>query len=507
MKNKNFSNWYQQIIKLSDLAEMSKITKGCMIIKPWGYKIWNIIHKILDQKLQKTGCLNVYFPTLIPSSLFEKNIKNLKMLSKECITATHSKLKVNFKKNKIDLCSILKDPLVIRPTSEVIISESFSNWVQSYRDLPIKINQWSNAVRWEMKTKIFIRTSEFLWQEGHTVHSNSLEAIKTVLSIKNLYKDFIENYLGIPVFEGIKTKRESFPGSLLTFSLEAMTKDKKSLQIATSHFLGQNFSKTSNIKFINKMGDRNYGWTTSWGTSTRLIGAIIMVHADDNGIKIPPLISPIHVVIIPKISYSGDLTKNNKVLKVCTKIKKFLENKKFSKFNQKIKLDIDNRKINGGLKKWDWIKKGIPIQIEIGMREIKNKKIGILRRDNINKKIFLGFKNFNKLFFSIKKNLEEIQNKYYFNALKNIKKNSFFTQDKKTLKRYLMHKKGFFLFPWKEDNILERKLKAETNMNIRCLSKKHQCNSLINGESISKKLICPFSKCKTKRIAILAKSY
>lgn len=370
----NYPEWYQQVIRSADLAENSP-TRGSMIIKPWGYSIWENIQLNLDGLFKETGHENAYFPLLIPLRFFEKEAEHVEGFAKECAVVTHHKLESD-SDGKLVPAGELEEPLVIRPTSETIIGDAFSRWVQSYRDLPILINQWANVMRWEMRTRLFLRTSEFLWQEGHTVHSTQEEAEEETMRMLDVYETFANDYLAIPVIKGEKTPEERFPGAVATYTIEAMMQDKKALQCGTSHFLGQNFSRASNIKFLNENGEEVFAWTTSWGVSTRLIGGIIMTHSDDDGLAVPPRIAPVHIVILPVYKEEKD---RRTILEYADKLLSALKGVQY--FNSKVKARIDKRDMRGGDKLWDNVKKGIPLRVEIGMREIEGGVLSVGRRD------------------------------------------------------------------------------------------------------------------------------
>ncbi len=361
-RQEDYAKWYQEVIVASDLADNSDV-RGCMVIKPWGYAIWEAIQQDLDRRFKATGHVNAYFPLLIPLSYLEKEAEHVEGFAKECAVVTHHKLTT--KDGKLVPDGELSEPLIIRPTSETIIGAMYSKWVKSYRDLPILINQWANVMRWEMRTRMFLRTSEFLWQEGHTAHSTPDEAMAETLTMLDVYEDFAENVLAIPVIKGEKPCFERFPGAVNTFTIEAMMQDCKALQAGTSHFLGQNFAKASEIKFLDKDGEQKYAWTTSWGVSTRLIGGVIMTHSDDNGLICPPKIAPQQIVIIP--IYHNDTDKEH-VIQYCDKI--HAEVSEFIYNKNPVRVHIDNRDIRSGEKSWQWIKKGVPIRVEIGMRDI-----------------------------------------------------------------------------------------------------------------------------------------
>ncbi len=414
-REENYPQWYQEVIKAADLAENSDV-RGCMVIKPWGYTIWENIQKNLDEMFKDTGHVNAYFPLFIPKSFFEKEAEHVDGFAKECAVVTHTRLEDDLN-GGLRPAGKLTEELIVRPTSETIIGASFSKWVESYRDLPLLINQWANVVRWEMRTRLFLRTTEFLWQEGHTVHATRKEAEEETKKMLNVYADFASEYLAIPVIKGEKTASERFPGALQTFSIEAMMQDKKALQAGTSHFLGQNFAKASNIKYQSKEGIEKYAWTTSWGVSTRLIGALIMAHSDDDGLIIPPKIAPAHVVIIP-------IYKNEEQEKLVKDYISDLENeiKKLRFDEKKIRVIVDDRDIRGGDKVWGWIKKGVPIRLEVGPRDVENSSLFMGRRDKAPKD--KGGIVFNKFIETLPEILQEIQDNIYQKALSFQKENT-----------------------------------------------------------------------------------
>lgn len=373
-RNEDYPEWYQQVVKAADLSETSPV-RGCMVIKPWGYALWENMQQVLDKMFKETGHQNAYFPLFIPKSFLEKEAEHVEGFAKECAVVTHSCLEAG-PDGKLIPANPLEEPLIVRPTSETIIGDAFSRWVESYRDLPLLINQWANVVRWELRTRLFLRTTEFLWQEGHTAHATQEEAIEETLKMLDVYVRFAHDYMAIPVIPGEKSANERFPGAVNTYSMEAMMQDRKALQAGTSHFLGQNFAKASNIQFLSEKGTREYAWTTSWGTSTRMIGGLIMTHSDDDGLILPPKLAPKHIIILP-IIHKEDT--KQKVLEYCFKLKQELESQLFD--NQPIKADIDQRDLRGGEKMWQWIKKGIPLWIEVGPRDIDNDSLFIGRRD------------------------------------------------------------------------------------------------------------------------------
>jgi prolyl-tRNA synthetase len=373
-RSEDYPEWYQQVVKAADLAENSPV-RGCMVIKPWGYAIWENIQRELDRRFKETGHKNAYFPLFIPMSFLQREADHVEGFAKECAVVTHSRLEADAE-GKLQPAGPLDEPLIVRPTSETIIGELFSKWVQSYRDLPLLINQWANVVRWEMRTRLFLRTTEFLWQEGHTVHATAEEAIEETRKILDIYADFAENYMAIPVITGEKTEAERFPGAQITYAIEAMMQDRKALQAGTSHFLGQNFAKSSQIKYLSSEGQEEYAWTTSWGVSTRLVGGLIMTHSDDDGLVLPPRIAPAHVVIIPVTPKEET---RDAVLDYCHELKKELEAQPY--LDGRVKVELDDRDMRGGEKAWSWIKKGIPVRAEVGPRDMQSGSVFVGRRD------------------------------------------------------------------------------------------------------------------------------
>ena len=377
-RSEDYPEWYQQVVKAADLAETSPV-RGCMVIKPWGYAIWENVQRDLDRRFKETGHKNAYFPLFIPMSYLQKEAEHVDGFAKECAVVTHSRLEAN-EDGTLQPAGKLEEPLIVRPTSETIIGELFSKWVKSYRDLPLLINQWANVVRWEMRTRLFLRTAEFLWQEGHTVHATAEEAIEETRQMLAVYADFAENVMAMPVITGEKTAAERFPGAVATYAIEAMMQDRKALQAGTSHFLGQNFAKSSNIKFLDSKGSETFAWTTSWGVSTRLIGGLIMTHSDDDGLVLPPRVAPAHVVIIP---VTPDEASRQEVLNYCHEFKQALESQDY--MGSPVKAELDDRDLRGGEKVWHWIKKGIPVRVEIGPRDMESDSVFVGRRDRLPK--------------------------------------------------------------------------------------------------------------------------
>jgi prolyl-tRNA synthetase len=369
----DYPEWYQEVVKAADLAENSPV-RGCMVIKPWGYGFWERIQQELDNRIKDTGHENAYFPLFIPLSFLEKEASHVEGFAKECAVVTHHRLEE--RDGKLIPTGELDEPLIVRPTSETIIGELFSRWVQSYRDLPLLVNQWANVVRWEMRTRLFLRTAEFLWQEGHTVHADEQDARREVMVAVEMYRQLMEDVLAMPVIIGRKSEGERFPGAVDTISLEAMMQDRKALQAGTSHYLGTNFAKASNIKFLNQNGELEFAHTTSWGVSTRLIGAAIMTHGDDDGMRMPPRATPKHVVILPVIPKPEAAAEVSAYTDALAQQLKGL-----TYHGVPLRVHVDRRDIRGGEKNWQWIKKGIPLRIEVGPRDIANNSAVLYRRD------------------------------------------------------------------------------------------------------------------------------
>lgn len=371
----DYPEWYQQVIKGADLAENSPV-RGCMVIKPWGYALWENMQRVLDKMFKDTGHQNAYFPLFIPMSFLEQEAKHVEGFAKECAVVTHHRLEPDPETGGLRPAGPLEEPLIVRPTSETIIGAMYAKWVQSYRDLPILINQWANVVRWEMRTRLFLRTAEFLWQEGHTVHATKEEALEETYKMLDVYADFAENFMAVPVIKGEKTAGERFPGADITLSIEAMMQDRKALQAGTSHFLGQNFSRAQEIKFQDQNSEVAYAWTTSWGVSTRLIGALIMTHADDDGMIMPPKIAPAHAVILP---IYRDEQQRTEVLEYCRRLKADLSNLVYA--GRVLEVVLDDRDLRGGEKKWYHVKRGVPLRIEIGPKDLAQDSVFLARRD------------------------------------------------------------------------------------------------------------------------------
>jgi prolyl-tRNA synthetase len=374
-REEDYAEWYQQVVKAAELAESSPV-RGCMVIKPWGYALWENIQRGLDGMFKATGHKNAYFPLFIPKSFLEKEATHVEGFAKECAVVTHHRL-IHGEGGALipDPAAELDEPLVVRPTSETIIGDTFAKWVQSYRDLPLLINQWCNIVRWELRTRMFLRTTEFLWQEGHTAHETEQEAREETRRMLEVYKEFAESYLAIPVLRGRKTESERFPGADETFAIEAMMQDRKALQAGTSHFLGQNFARASGIKFQARTAGEEYAWTTSWGASTRLIGGLVMTHGDDDGLVLPPRVAPAQVVILPILRDDS----RQQVLDYVDRLAAELRATTWGR--APLEVEIDQRDLRGGQKKWEWVKRGIPIRLEVGPRDVSRQVVSLARRD------------------------------------------------------------------------------------------------------------------------------
>lgn len=375
-RDENFPEWYQDVVKQAELAEVSP-TRGCMIMKPWGYGIWELIQAELDRRIKETGHENCYFPLLIPKSFFAKEAEHVEGFAKEMAVVTHHRLKKNADGVlDLDPDAELEEPLIIRPTSETIIGDAFQRWVRSYRDLPLLINQWANVFRWEMRTRLFLRTAEFLWQEGHTAHADEPDAMEETLKMLEVYRDFAETYLAMPVIAGEKSENERFPGAVHTYSIEAMMQDGKALQAGTSHYLGTHFAEAQNIRYQDKDGGLSLCHTTSWGVSTRLIGGVIMTHGDDDGLRLPPAIAPRQVVIVPMLR---DKPEDSAVLEAAESLAAELGQK--TAFGQRLRVMVDKKPIKSAEKRWNWVRRGVPVLIELGPRDAAGGQVSYIRRD------------------------------------------------------------------------------------------------------------------------------
>lgn len=485
----DYPEWYQQVIKAADLAEMSPV-RGCMTIKPWGYALWENMQRRLDAQLKATNHKNLYFPLLIPVSFLEKEAAHIDGFAKECAVVTHSRLIKN-DKGKLIPGSPLEEAYIIRPTSETIIGEAFSRWIQSYRDLPLLTNQWANVMRWEMRTRMFLRTSEFLWQEGHTAHASSGEASEETLSILDLYTRFSEDYLAIPVIKGEKSESERFPGAVNTYCIEAMMQDRKALQAGTSHYLGQNFSRAFNIRFLTAEGKEDFAYTTSWGISTRFIGGLIMTHSDDNGLVLPPKLAPIHVVILPILHNE---TERADILRYCDTLALALRSLSYD--NQLLQVEIDTRELTGGEKGWSWVKKGVPFRVEVGAKECQQQTVYVGRRDkayhereSLSRETFLQ---------TIIQQLTELQSILFKRALEFRERHTQpIDSEAEMVEFFSKTEGGFALSHWNGDPAFEAKLKQDLNVTIRCIPLTEE----------PEPGVCIFSGGKSPQRVVFAKSY
>ena len=452
----NYSQWYNELVVKADLAEQSAV-RGCMVIKPYGYAIWEKMQRQLDDMFKATGHVNAYFPLLIPKSFLSKEADHVEGFAKECAVVTHYRLKndPDGQGVVVDPAARLEEELIIRPTSETIIWNTYRNWIKSYRDLPILCNQWANVFRWEMRTRMFLRTAEFLWQEGHTAHATKEEALEEAKKMLNVYAEFAEKYMAVPVIKGVKSANERFDGALDTFTIEAMMQDGKALQSGTSHFLGQNFAKAFDVKFINKNNELEYVWATSWGVSTRLMGALIMTHSDDNGLVLPPHLAPIQVIIIPIYKSLEQLSGiNEKVAPIIERLKAKGISVKYD--------NADNKR--PGFKFADYELKGVPVRLALGARDIENGTIEVMRRDTL-EKASVSIENIEDYVANL---LEEIQNNIFAKALK------FREEKTTTVETYEEFKEkieegGFILAHWDGTSETEEKIKEETKATIRCI--------------------------------------
>ena len=455
-RSENYSQWYQDLVIKADLAENSAV-RGCMVIKPYGYAIWEKMQRILDDKFKETGHVNAYFPLLIPKSFLSKEAEHVEGFAKECAVVTHYRLKTNHDGTGVvvDPEAKLEEELIIRPTSETIIWNTYRNWIQSYRDLPILCNQWANVMRWEMRTRLFLRTAEFLWQEGHTAHATREEAEIEAKKMQGVYADFAENYMAMPVIRGVKSESERFAGALDTYTIEAMMQDGKALQAGTSHFLGQNFGKAFDVTFVDKEGKTDYAWATSWGVSTRLIGALIMSHSDDNGLVLPPHLAPIQVVVIPIYRSEEQLNQiRQKVDGIVANLKKLGISVKFD--------DADNRK--PGWKFANYELKGVPVRLAMGGRDLENNTIEVMRRDTLEKETI----SCDRIETYVQNLLEEIQKNIFQKALKRREERTITVDSYDEFKEKI--EQGYFIMAhWDGTPETEELIKNETKATIRCL--------------------------------------
>ena len=455
-RSENYSQWYNELVVKADLAEQSAV-RGCMVIKPYGYAIWEKMQQQLDRMFKETGHVNAYFPLLIPKSFFSKEADHVKGFAKECAVVTHYRLK-NDPEGRgvvVDPEARLEEELIIRPTSETIIWNTYRNWIKSYRDLPILCNQWANVFRWEMRTRMFLRTAEFLWQEGHTAHATREEAMEEAVRMLNVYADFAERYMALPVIKGVKSANERFAGALETYTIEAMMQDGKALQSGTSHFLGQNFAKAFDVKFINKNNELEYVWATSWGVSTRLMGALIMTHSDDNGLVLPPHLAPIQVVIVPIYKSMEQLDE------ISRRVAPIVE--KFRNMGISVKYDnADNKR--PGFKFADYELKGVPVRLALGARDLENGTIELMRRDTLEKETV----PIDGIEAHVQQLLEDMQANIYKKALA-LRESKTTTADSYDEFKEKIEQGGFILAHWDGTTETEERIKEETKATIRCI--------------------------------------
>ncbi len=495
----DFAEWYQQVIRAAELAENSDV-RGCMVIKPWGYGIWENIQRHLNAKFQATGHRNAYFPLFIPISYLEKEADHVEGFAKECAVVTHHRLELGSNgKMRPAPGAELAEPLVIRPTSETIIGSTFAKWVQSYRDLPILINQWANVVRWEMRPRLFLRTAEFLWQEGHTVHETEAEARAEATLMLRVYQEFTRDFLALPVFAGEKSESERFPGAVNTYTIEAMMQDGKAIQAGTSHFLGQNFSRAAGIKFLSREGTQEFGWTTSWGASTRLIGALIMSHGDDDGLILPPRIAPAQVVLLPVTPRPEHQAP---VREAIEKLQQRIEELAFA--GEPVRVEIDHRDIGGGTKNWDWIKKGIPVRLELGPRDLAQRTVAFSRRDQAGKQ----FRSIDEVLAELPSVLAEIQDGLLARATKFRDDHTHLIDSKSEFYEFFSRDEsagpnlrgGFVMAHWSGDPAIEQQIKEDLKVTIRCIPFADERTAEGPGE-------CVVSGKRSEKRVLFAKTY
>lgn len=464
----DYPEWYQQVIRSAELAETSPV-RGCMVIRPWGYALWENMRDALDGMFKETGHVNAYFPLFIPLSFLEKEAEHVEGFAKECAVVTHHRLEANDEGGLVP-AGELEEPLIVRPTSETIIGATYAKWVQSYRDLPILVNQWANVVRWEMRTRLFLRTAEFLWQEGHTAHETKEEAWEETLKILDVYKKFSEEYMAIPVLTGEKTAGERFPGAVNTLCIEAMMQDRKALQAGTSHFLGQNFSQASGILFQTREGKQEYAWTTSWGVSTRLIGGLIMVHGDDNGMIMPPRLAPSHVAVLP---ICRNPEEEAAVLEYCNEFADELRQQTYH--GRKLVVEVDTRDMNAGEKGWNWVKRGIPITVEIGPRDMASGSVFVGRRDKTRKERYGATKA--EFISKVADVLDEIQNGLLERAKAFMADNTVTIDDWSAFEQFFTPENpakpeihgGFAWAHWCDSTDCEQQVNDALSVTIRCI--------------------------------------
>ena len=483
-RSENYSEWYNEIVKRADLAENSAV-RGCMVIKPYGYAIWEKMQRALDDMFKATGHVNAYFPLFVPKSFLEKEEEHAEGFAKECAVVTHYRLKANpdGKGLVVDPNAKLEEELIVRPTSEAVIWNTYKNWIQSWRDLPLLINQWCNIVRWEMRTRLFLRTTEFLWQEGHTAHATEQEAIEEAERMLGVYTTFSEEWVALPVIQGLKTPNERFAGAVETYCIEAMMQDGKALQAGTSHFLGQNFAKGFDVQFVNKENTLEYAWATSWGMTTRMIGALIMAHSDDNGLVLPPKLAPVQVVIVPIYKTPEDLAK------ISEKVNPIFEELKAAGIS--VKYDDDDKQ-RSGWKFAEYELKGVPVRLAMGMRDLENGTVEVARRDELTKEA----RPVDGIVEHIKSLLDEIQTNIFERA-KKFRDDNTFRVDKWDEFKEQIERGGFISAHWDGTSETEDRIKDETKATIRCIP--------LNAPEEDGK--CVFTGAPSKRRVLFARAY
>ena len=495
----DFPEWYQQVVKSAEMAENSEV-RGCMVIRPWGYALWERMQGALDAMFKATGHRNAYFPLFIPLSHLQKEAEHVEGFAKECAVVTHHRLEL--KDGKLVPAGELTEPLVVRPTSETIIGSTYAKWVKSYRDLPILLNQWANVVRWELLPRLFLRTAEFLWQEGHTAHETETEAIEETEKMLGVYETFAHDWLAIPVIRGEKSASERFPGAVRTYCIEAMVQDRKAIQAGTSHFLGQNFAKASGIKFLSRNNTEEFAWTTSWGVSTRLIGTLLMAHGDDDGAVMPPRIAATQVVIIP---ITPKPETREAVLAKAEELAASLRSAIYA--GEPVRVEIDARDIGGGSKSWEWIKKGVPLRIEIGPRDLESGNAAVARRDKGPKeKEFLPA---DSLSIRVPELLLEIQHSLLDRALAFRREHTREIDTKEEFYAFFTSQNpnkpeihgGFALTHWNGSAEVEAKIKEDLKVTIRCIPEAS------GDEFATIPGICPFTGEPSQRRVIFGKAY
>jgi prolyl-tRNA synthetase len=500
-REENYPEWYQQVVRAGELAEAAPV-RGCMVIKPWGYGLWENIQRVLDRRFKETGHQNAYFPLFIPKSFLEKEAEHVEGFAKECAVVTHHRLEQG-KDGKLVPAGELEEPLVVRPTSETIIGAMFAKWIESYRDLPLLINQWANVVRWELRTRLFLRTTEFLWQEGHTAHASEADARAETMRMLDVYAEFAEQFMAMPVIRGEKSASERFPGAVATYCIEAMMQDRKALQAGTSHFLGQNFSRAQEIRFQTEAGGLEHAWTTSWGVSTRLIGGLLMTHSDDDGLVLPPRLAPAHVVILPITAKAED---PQQVIAYCRKLQDDLRAQRHA--GRDVDVVLDERDLRGGEKNWSWVKKGVPLRVEVGPRDMAASSVFVARRDqppgskqSVPRDGFVA---------GIAQTLDEIQNGLLARATAQRDANTRAIDDRDEFyafftppgggsaddERQAIHG-GFALAHWSGDPQVEATLKADLGVTLRCIPIEDR-----DGPGR-----CPFSGQPSRQRVVWAKAY